>query len=180
MATNPKMLEDWGSASETALGAYLLSNRALRAALPTTPTRHFRGTVTEEGQFMGVPFTWSRSDGADFPAPISAAFERLETFAALAPNWDSYGGKPLKPSAVPTIIALIFEGHSRCAVPEIHPLSGGGVSLAWHRGDRDLEVQVSADGTVDALLEDPATGDLELPRGSSLNDLNPLLNQFFG
>lgn len=181
MATNPKMLEDWGVTPEAPARAYLQSNSYLRSVLPTTPSRNFREPVAEEGEFMGVRFTWHRVDGAEFPQPIVDAFTQLADFAALHQNWDSYGGSALKQSAVPTVISLIFAGHRQCMVPKLHPLSKGGVALTWRRGGRELEVQVAGDGSLDALFEDTAKGeDIELPRKSSLDDVRPLLAKFFG
>jgi len=181
MASNAKLSEDWSAAPEAPPLAYLQTNNILRSALPTTPSRNFRALVTEEGEFMGVRFTWQRVDGAQFPQPISDAFSQLATFAGLPRNWDSYGGGPLKQSAVATVIELIFAGHRQCAMPHLHPLSRGGVALTWQREGRELEVQVAGDGTLDALFDDETTGEeIEIPKKSTLDDVKPLLSKFFG
>jgi hypothetical protein len=87
--------------------------------------------------------------------------ERIARFAELVPDWDSYGAKAISPRAIAvardvlrTVVAQTAPalGGRELAVC-IAPLPNGGVVLEWHGANADLEVEVTATGASDLLVE---------------------------
>lgn len=79
------------------------------------------------------------------PAEALAVLDRL---AVLAPDWDSYGARPIAPAAIATarqVVAFIAGcgGLPPQPVPTVH----GGVLL----DAGDVEIVVYPDGTVEVL-----------------------------
>jgi hypothetical protein len=66
-------------------------------------------------------------------------------YLELSPNWDSYGGKPLRHDA--GMFALqVLNGimNESIPVPAIVPVSSGGVQFEWHQNGLDIEFYVAA------------------------------------
>ena len=82
--------------------------------------------------------------------------------ALLLPgNWDSYGGRtPGREAAVVAIniiASIVREDPPR---PRVVPLGTGGIQLEWRNGQRELEVECSPDGSIEALkIEGDAEGE---------------------
>lgn len=83
----------------------------------------------------------------DVPAWARRVLTRLAQLERLAPNWDSYGGRPL--SRRHRDAALDFLGRVMAddvEVPDVVPLADGGLQLEWRRGS--LEVDFISDEEV--------------------------------
>lgn len=90
----------------------------------------------------------------------SRAIARLEELVKLRPNWDSYGGLPVKPRSAE--IALQILGNlmlETTPAPSIVPTASGHVQLEWHTGGIDLEVEVLSPILLRASFEDQETGE---------------------
>ena len=70
----------------------------------------------------------------------------------LPTNWDSYGSPPITPEARAQALRVLtlIEGVPS-PIPQIGPVSGGGLQLEWSNGPRALELEVLPDGTVEFL-----------------------------
>ncbi len=70
----------------------------------------------------------------------------------LPTNWDSYGSPPVTSEARAQALRLLMliEGEAS-AIPQIGPVSGGGLQLEWSNGLRALELEVRPDGAVEFL-----------------------------
>jgi len=109
----------------------------------------------------------------------------LESFVAdikkiemLLPNWDSYHAHPLNTSVERPAIELAIMSNERSNYPTVHPLPTGGLSLRWISRLGELEVDLSPQGTCEALLELRGSDNVELPRGSAPADAKALLVRF--
>lgn len=104
-------------------------------------------TVTLEGSGYEPPSLWHVMDA-------------IRRFAALAPSWDSYGARPLNPSAVRRILGLLPALLSDNAPePTIIPTREGGLQVEWHRNGIDLEVRVPPSGPIAHFFADAKSGD---------------------
>jgi hypothetical protein len=80
------------------------------------------------------------------------AMRRLGDIVRLSPNWDSYGSPPPTSTAVGIVMDLLLKIDDR-NLPSAHvvPVSGGGVQLEWRQSDRELQLEISGDGTAQYL-----------------------------
>lgn len=75
---------------------------------------------------------------------LEAAVQRIQELQQLRPNWDSYGGLPIRREAIENaltiLIAVLAKG---VPLPAIVPTSSGGVQLEWHNVACDIELEVT-------------------------------------
>lgn len=97
----------------------------------------------------------------DTERALATLEERIARFADLEPDWDSYGAKPIFPEAIAKA-QKVLRSLIQCAEPQLEermlsvwiaPLPNGGVLLEWRRAMADVEVEVTADGALDLLVE---------------------------
>jgi len=81
----------------------------------------------------------------------------VQTLINLQPNWDGYGSPPPSERAAAIAFRLISEIKENLRNPaHVCPVGGGGIQLEWHVGDKDLEIEIGFDGSVEYLA---AAGD---------------------
>lgn len=93
---------------------------------------------------------------------LRPTLEQLAGFAALPPDWDSYGGVPSSPRAVSTATELLVLVADRLAHREpsaivpyaVAPIADGGVQIEWHgpRQEIEIEIEVGPNGRLNYLL----------------------------
>lgn len=103
------------------------------------------------------------STETQLPTPVAQSLSRISDLAEFEADWNSYGALPLQPSVVEPAIRLILAAFPRCIQPEISLTPAGGLCLFWHRGPRELEVEIHPDGSCDYAFEDKATGEERAP-----------------
>jgi len=93
----------------------------------------------------------------DEPAWLFDARRKLAELLDLPDNWDSYGGRRIRPSATSRASSLLESvASSHTPKPSIGPTCLGGVQFEWHTGVADLEVEVGPDGrTVEVFYHRP-------------------------
>jgi hypothetical protein len=73
----------------------------------------------------------------------------------LGDNWDGYGSGPIPRGTANTAIALLNDiawlGFEDLPAPSIGPMPGGGLSLEWSVGRRDLNLSVFPDRSVEYM-----------------------------
>lgn len=80
------------------------------------------------------------------------AMRRLGEIAKLPQNWDSYGSPPPTPTAVQTVMDLLLKiGDRNLPFVRVVPVSGGGVQLEWRVSYRELQLEISGNGTAQYL-----------------------------
>ena len=104
------------------------------------------------------------------------AIRKLVQLLALPRDWDSYGSSPPSEVAVKAAGSLILDIDLEYVVsPRIVPVSGGGVQLEWRVGSRELEIEISYEGSAEFLksldakpVEEGQISLADLPRIRSL------------
>jgi hypothetical protein len=87
---------------------------------------------------------------------VEEAISHIAALAAMGPDWDTYGGRPLQSGAILHATRLLAAVLSTDApAPVIVPTSEGGLQLEWHEGDADLEMEISPDRCVNVFLKLP-------------------------
>ena len=82
------------------------------------------------------------------------AFNKLRSFLDLPEGWDSYGGLPIRASALKTAMKLLCSvAAANVRPPSVVPTSAGGVQLEWHTNQADLELAVDPHGSVEVFLD---------------------------
>lgn len=105
---------------------------------------------------------------------------RLRELALLQPDWDSYGSPSLHPIAVEGAQYLLVVGDAAGApAPYIGPATGGGVFLQWNGDDRELEMYVWPDGSVEWVTEEGSAGAAELEEGTAHHSGDSVLPRLF-
>lgn len=93
-------------------------------------------------------------------ATLRPTIERLAEFAALGPDWDSYGGLPTSPRAVSAATELLILVADRLAHRDppsilpyaVAPIADGGVQVEWRGPRHEIEVEIGSGGGVGYLL----------------------------
>lgn len=103
----------------------------------------------------------------DIGKPLSASVshpapeDSLDRLAELPTNWDGYGSPPIGKSALQSARRLIEALDSfSMPMPEVRPVSGGGIQFEWRKAERELEVEILPDGSGSylAVEREPASG----------------------
>jgi len=109
---------------------------------------------------------------------MRAALARIYELTNLQPNWDSYGGLGVHPSAARhtvRLLAAIFQND--VPPPAIVPTSQGGLQLEWHRGQASLEMEVMPDLKVEVFFLMPSGRTWEGPLANNQWRLETFLGQ---
>jgi hypothetical protein len=109
---------------------------------------------------------------------MRAALARIEELANLQPNWDSYSGLGVQPSAALhalRLLAAIFQND--VPPPAIVPTSQGGLQLEWHRGRASLEMEVLPNRKVEVFFLMPSGRTWEGPLANNQWRLETFLGQ---
>lgn len=100
--------------------------------------------------------TTTSAFGANRPATwLEAVGERFAVLLELEPDWDGYGGRPIDFDLAVFAIGLLFRTlEPDGPVPQVVPLSYGGLQLEWHQGGIDLEIEIIAPNQISVGFED--------------------------
>lgn len=113
----------------------------------------------------------------DIRPRLEVALNRIRDLAALGPNWDSYGARPLQRDAIVhaiRLLAVVMQSH--VSSPEIVPTSSGGLQLEWHRNGAVLEMEVTPERRVEVFLSSPSGETREGPLANQLWRLEDYLD----
>lgn len=108
------------------------------------------------------------------------AIKKVLSFKSLAPNWDSYGSPGPANCAIQAALSFLIDiPFSSLPAPRIVPVSGGGLQFEWTRGERELEVEVRPEGSIEILKVENGLP-LDDEDGPLLaGDINPLFYWLF-
>ena len=105
---------------------------------------------------------------------------RLQSFAALSEDWDSYGALPIRQEALEEarrVLATLYAQYPD-RKPQVVPMNGGGVLIEWGDGNRALELEFDASGKASYIfwrgLEILRRGDV-----AHLDEVPGLLEAFY-
>lgn len=134
---------------------YVRTPSAVRQTLTAEPLLRFELRF-ENGELVTAQLNGSGSE----PTSLWHVLASLQRLAALSPGWDSYGAKPLNPSAVRralNLLPLLLPEYA--PEPSVVPTRDGGVQFEWHRRGIDLEVKVPPTGPISYLVADAERGE---------------------
>lgn len=112
--------------------------------------------MTGQSALMLPPDQAIAAISATFVEELQPALERLEEFATLSEDWDSYGAVPISAVAIDRareLAAEIISKHALSIRPEgysfdVVPTPDGGVQLEWDVDAKHLEIAIGPDGTL--------------------------------
>jgi hypothetical protein len=111
--------------------------------------REYRFTPVTAASYPAAPDPTTIAPLSPKLVPIyQAALATLTSYAALPPNWDHEGGTPMTSGAQATGIVMLNALASENIVPQIAPLSDGGLLIEFTRGSVELTLDVEATGAV--------------------------------
>lgn len=85
-------------------------------------------------------------------AYIKDVKDKLDQIGELENNWDGEGGEPINQRILAIAGELLFPlSRIQPPVPRIAPVLGGGVQFEWRVQDRELEIEILPDGSVEYL-----------------------------
>ena len=95
----------------------------------------------------------------------------VDELAKLDPGWDGYDGVPVLPRVAEHALHLLkaIGAHTQI-IPDVVPLSNGGLQLEWYVGIHEIEVEIAPDCAT--RLHRDFTGDgipIEVPIGDPLD-----------
>lgn len=101
------------------------------------------------------------------PSAFAPALSRIDEFARLRPDWDSYGAEPLSNEAADVARALLRRLHEASldgvtpALAPYHcaPSPDGGIAIEWRRDGRSVELWIHPGGSLTAVV-DESLGDV--------------------
>jgi hypothetical protein len=89
--------------------------------------------------------------------------DTLCRYLALPPNWDSYGGKPLRHDAgMFTLQVLNSVLGPSIPAPHIVPIPDGGVQVEWHQNQLDIELYIAAPYVCELTVNDLESGETKV------------------
>jgi hypothetical protein len=93
------------------------------------------------------------SEPWDPPEWLVNARNRLTRLASLPHNWDGEGGSSPQPQAIRSAerVLVAIETYRRLPPVHIGPSSSGGLGLEWRHENRDLDLDISPDGSIEYL-----------------------------
>jgi hypothetical protein len=87
------------------------------------------------------------------PEWLDSASSRLRELRSLRENWDGYGSPRISGDALNSAVALLSAVQREgLGVPNIAPVTGGGIGLEWKSGSRTVEFEILPDGAIETLL----------------------------
>ncbi len=106
----------------------------------------FDGTTIE-------PLEDARAEAQSSPGWLVDARKRLAWLASLPHNWDGEGGSSPQPQALRSAQRVLdaVESYQELSPVHIGPSSSGGLGLEWRHENRDLDLDVSPDGSIEYL-----------------------------
>jgi hypothetical protein len=110
-----------------------------------------------------------------------SAQRKLAELSKLPENWNSYGSPPVQQGALELAANLIPElVKLDMPEPEIFPVSGGGIQLEWKNSERELEIEVRSNKTIEFLLveDDGEMYESHLPQNNTPFEITTLIQWF--
>lgn len=97
----------------------------------------------------------SRSDATalwDSRHWLAEAHRSISRLAPLPENWDREGSPAPKPVVLDAAFRVLSEIESyEMPTAHIGPVSGGGLGIEWRLGERDLNLEILPDGSIEYL-----------------------------
>lgn len=84
---------------------------------------------------------------------------RLGELTSLPQGWDGHGGQSVDPAVARFTLEMLGDiMRPDTPLPQLMPLSCGGIQVEWHRNGWDVEIEISKPGQVFVYLCEVSTG----------------------
>lgn len=124
---------------------------------------------------------WSEVRGLQTPPWLKGVYDRISALAELKENWDSHGGLTIAAGAISKTRVLLSKlDVEDVPRPHVAPIPDGGIGLHWRVGERDLEIEVEANGAVHYLKTCVGGDSIEDGDVCSLKDAQDALDWVLG
>ena len=81
-----------------------------------------------------------------------ASLRRIAELKRLPEDWDSYGSPRIQQLAVQRAVEVVSAvAMEDVRPPQIVPVSGGGLQIEWTSANRELEIEILPDGSIEYL-----------------------------
>lgn len=117
------------------------------------------GTVPYNELTWQGPGTGTAPPVLRVPVRLAPVVQQLQKLATLQSGWNSYQGQALTHLAVSQVVVFLATVDWGGPLPNVVPTAPGGVKLEWGDDESGVEVEVGADGTFAALIDD--NGEME-------------------
>lgn len=112
-----------------------------------------KGTISREEHYGQVSITPSMM--SDVSSSIIGPFKTLNKLSELGENWDGFGSPPITPVAIASARNLLQElTLDKLPTPYIGPVTGGGVQIELYTPNRELELEILPDGSIEYVIVD--------------------------
>jgi hypothetical protein len=74
---------------------------------------------------------------------LSELKKRVNEFADMEPNWDSYGAKPISKDCISKAIELLDKMDKDVPPPFVAPLPSGGIQFEWETESGYMEIVIN-------------------------------------
>jgi hypothetical protein len=92
----------------------------------------------------------------NLPEWLKETEDTLRGFATLPEGWDSYGAKSTEPRVVDAAIELLHRiVQHNTLKPAVVPTNWGGIQIEWHTQGVDLEIEITPQGGIRLLYDNP-------------------------
>lgn len=156
-----RVAEDVSGAAGIVTADRLVSDGVISSNIPSA------GDITYS-RFAEYQQQYSRQ--VNWQKPI---LDKLIDFLKLPLGWDSYKGVPLRYDTGMFGLQILGDVMTaRTPLPEVIPVSTGGVQFEWHQADFDLELYIAAPYDAELWFDDRAAGvSASLTLGSDFSEL---------
>jgi hypothetical protein len=92
---------------------------------------------------------------SNVPPWLPGVVDQLQELSHLPPNWDSYGGQPVKARSLrKALVVLSMVMGENSEPPWIVPLPDGGIQFEWHRPELELEITINGEDASLVVADD--------------------------
>jgi len=89
---------------------------------------------------------------------LRSAQRKLTALTRLRADWDGYGSPPVQAGAIARVADLLAVlAKLDLPNPELFPVPGGGLQLEFRQGNRELEIEIRPDSSIEYLLVENGT-----------------------
>ena len=123
----------------------------------TQPQNEIRSKPLPCTQWSEVTSFWRSQP---WVADASRTISRIST---LQDDWDGQGSPAPSRAALESMNRVIREIDAYdLPSPHISPVSGGGLGIEWHQGQRDLSIELLQDGSIEYLRSQTTSGEPDI------------------
>jgi len=127
-------------------------------------------------EYNGLTFTFERCDHLSNQKVVN--MKKLDSIAALPDNWNEYGAPAFDRQLIEKVRFILDKVVHQ---PEIYPIAGGAIQFEYNKDSGDyLEFEIGQEDSITALHVDETGNEHEFSFASQIEDINRVVNSFYG